>query len=151
MAGDDIDLIDFDLSGQRDFGSLGGQTLAQLPGHDLHIRRVQAQFLGDLPVGQIQPHKVQAQNPDPERLVMAGKNGTGQVIEASAAATAEMALAVRLGIIMAIADHVGAATVRAEDRLRPAVPAHQLVTFCVIEQRRKIDQIGHGPPSKQPR
>lgn len=37
-----------------------------------------SQFLGDLAVRQIQAHDVEAQHPDPQRLVMSGQHGAGQ-------------------------------------------------------------------------
>src|SRR3954451_397682 len=40
--------------------------------------------LGDLPVREVQAHQIQAQHPDPQRLVVAGQNGSGQVAEARA-------------------------------------------------------------------
>ena len=40
-------------------------------------RGAQTQFRGDLPVGQVQTYEVEAQHPDPQRLVVpAGASGT---------------------------------------------------------------------------
>ena len=66
---------------------------------------IQTQFPGDLEIGQVQPHEIQAQDPDPQRLLMAGQDCPGQVIEATAAFLAAVALAVALGLIMPIANH----------------------------------------------
>jgi hypothetical protein len=69
----------------------------------------------------------QAQHPDPQRLMVPGQNGASQVVEAAAAGCAAVALAMRLGIVPAMAGDRGAVTGRAASTLRPAMPADQLV------------------------
>ena len=105
---------------------------------------LEVQLLGDLPVGEVQAHEVQAQHPDPQRLVMAGQDGAGQVVEAGAARRAAVALPVRLGVVPAVAGDRGAAAARAADALGPAVLAHQLEALRVVDQRRQVHQGGHG-------
>ena len=80
-------------------GLPGDDPLAQLRGHHLGVVLVEVQFLGDLLVGEVQAHEVQAQDPDPQRLVVAGEDGVGQVVEAAAAAVALVALPLRLGVV----------------------------------------------------
>jgi hypothetical protein len=65
---------------------------------------IQAQFPGDLEIGEIQPHEIQAQDPDPQRLMMAGQDCPGQVIEAAVASFAAVALAVALSLIVTVAN-----------------------------------------------
>ena len=72
MPGHDVDLVDLHLTLQPHGRGLGNQAAAQLLGHGVHVRHVEAQFLGDLTVRKVQTHEVQAQHPDPQRLVMAG-------------------------------------------------------------------------------
>jgi hypothetical protein len=50
VPGHDVDLIDLHLALQPHGWSLGDQAAAQLLGHGLRIRPVEAQLLGDLPV-----------------------------------------------------------------------------------------------------
>src|SRR5262249_17353107 len=60
-------------------------------------------------VRQVQPHEVQAKEPDTKRLVVAGEDRPGQVIEPPAAAMALVAPAVRLGLIPAVLGNLGGA------------------------------------------
>ena len=76
---------------------------------------IQTQFPGDLEIGEVQPHEIQAQDPDPSGLVMAGQDCPGQIVEAPAAPFATVTLAVVLRVIVAIADHRMARTARALD------------------------------------
>ena len=94
--------------------------------------------IGDLPVRQVEAHEVKAQDPGPKRLVMAGQNGAGQIIEATLALLAPIALPMPLRVIMAVTSHRGAVTVRAADALGPPMPAYQLVAFRVDKQRREL-------------
>ena len=66
---------------------------------------IQTQFPGDLEIGEVQSHEIQAQHPDSQRLMMSNQDCPGQVIEATAAAFAAVALAVTLSLIVAIANH----------------------------------------------
>jgi len=49
-------------------------------GHRLHVRGAKVEFPGDLPVREVQAHEVQAQNPDPQRLVVRGQDRAGLVV-----------------------------------------------------------------------
>src|SRR3954452_11876058 len=89
-------LVDLDLAPEPHRLDPGDQAGAELLGHELHVRLAQAQLLGDLPVREVEAHEVQAQNPDPQRLVMAGQDVAGQVVEAGAAGGAAVTLPVRL-------------------------------------------------------
>src|SRR3712207_6013092 len=67
VASDHIDFVDLDLALQPRSRDFGDQAAAQLLRHDLHVRPRKAQFLADLPVREVQPHEIQAQNPDTQR------------------------------------------------------------------------------------
>ena len=84
MTGNDIDLVRLDNAVQDHRRKLGCDAGAQLFGHRLHIGDGQIEFLGDLAIRQVQAHEVQAQHPNPQRLVMPGQHCAGQVIEAGA-------------------------------------------------------------------
>ena len=101
---------------------------------------IQAQFPGDLLIGEVQPDEIQAQYPDPKRLVMAGQDRSGQVVEATAAAFATVALAVALFLVMTVADHRMARTTRTAHAIGPTMLTDQLVALVVINERGKIDQ-----------
>ena len=55
--------------------------MAQLLRHGLHVRSIQAQLQDDLPAREVQAHEGKAQHPHPQRLVMAGQHGAGQLTE----------------------------------------------------------------------
>ena len=58
---DDINLISLDRALQPHGRHLGDEAGAQLFGHGLDIVLVQIQFVGDLPVRQVEPQEVKAQ------------------------------------------------------------------------------------------
>src|SRR4051795_3141302 len=115
----------------------GGEPLPQGLGHGLHVGDAEVEFPGDLPVGEVQPHQVQARHPDPQRPVAPGQHGAGQGVEADPAVVAAVALPVGLGVVPAVAGDPGAAAVRAADALGPAVLPDQLEASRVIDQRRQ--------------
>lgn len=51
------------MTGQGRFRLASNDPFPQLPGHPLHIVRARPQPLGDLGVGQVQPHEMQTQDP----------------------------------------------------------------------------------------
>src|SRR5512142_2103749 len=58
MASHDVHLVTLHLPGQAWLRLSGHHSGAQLLSHLLNVVRVQAQLLGDLPVGEIQPHEI---------------------------------------------------------------------------------------------
>src|SRR3954451_6958444 len=118
----------------------------QLLGHELHVRACESKLQGDLSVGEAQAHEVKAQHPDPQRLVVARQHRAGQVVEATRASLAPIALPVRLRVIAAVAYHGVAAASGAANALRPAMLPHQGEALGVIDQRRQVDQVrcSHG-------
>jgi hypothetical protein len=100
----------------------------------LNIATVQVQLLGDLFIRQIQAHKVQAENPDLERLMVSGKDGVGQIIEASLAIFALMALPIRLFLMVTPPDNIFRITKWALYPIGPAQLTHCGVTLGVIYQ-----------------
>src|ERR687886_428395 len=99
VAGNDVDLVDLDLALDDHRRELGGEPVPQGLGHRLHVRHPEVELLGDLPVREVQAHQVQAQHPDPQRLVVTGQDGAGQVVEAGATPRTAVSLAVRLPIV----------------------------------------------------
>ena len=135
MAGHDVDLVDLDLALQPHRDSLGDQAAAELLGHGLHIRPVEAQLLGDLTGGEVQAHEVQAQHPDPQRLVVPGQHGAGEIVEAPRTGLAPVALAVRLRVVAAVTHHGAATAPGTAHALRPAPLAHQGEALGIVDQR----------------
>ena len=139
MPGHDVDLVDLHRTFQCRYRDLGRQPVAQLLGHELHVRAGEPQLQGDLPVGEVQAHEVQAQHPDPQRLVMPGQHRAGEVVEAPRAALAAVALPVRLAVVAPVADHRGAAAPGAAHAFWPAALAHEGKALGVVHQARKVD------------
>src|SRR3954467_14886807 len=104
MSCDHIDFVAFDLALQHDRGATGDDPLAELLDHRPGVIFVGIEFLSDLQSREIEPHEIQACDPGSQGPVMAGEDGVGQVVEASAAVPAFVALTVRLGVIPAVLD-----------------------------------------------
>jgi hypothetical protein len=149
VSGYDVDLVDLHLAFQRCRWDLGRQSVAQLLGHELHIRAGEAQFLSDLPVGEVQAHEVEAQHPDPQRLMMPGQHCAGEVIKATRTGLAPVPLPVRLRVVAAVAHHGGTAATGAAHALRPAMLPHQGEALGVIDQRGEINQVQYRHGGKR--
>jgi hypothetical protein len=145
MTRHDVDLVGLHLTVEPHLGLALDQTLTKLAGHGLDVALVEVEFLGDLPVRQVEAHEIQAQHPDPQWLVMAGQNRAGEVVETRLAVLAQPALARVPDIVPAVPDHVGAVAGRAPHTGRPAMLADQVEALGVVEQRGQADQVGaHG-------
>ena len=134
MPGHDRDLIAFDLAAERDLGLALHDPLPELGGHLLGIIGVEVQLLGDLCVGEVQAHEVQAQDPDPQRLMVPGEDGPGQVIEPLPAAVALVALPVELGVIPPVLGHLGTAALGASSPLRPPHGPDGLEALGIVDR-----------------
>jgi len=93
-----------------------------------------SQLLGDLPIGKVQTHEIQAQHPYGQRLMVSGEHGFGQVIEGSIAHSTEITLSVRLSFIWSIFDDFGGVAMGTLDTFRPTKAANHLVTLGVVNQ-----------------
>src|SRR5215217_3949681 len=102
------------------------------------------EFRGNLPVGQVQTHEVEAQHPDPQRLVVPGQHCPAEVVKARHARLAAIPLPMRLRVVMPVPDHRLAAASRATDALWPAVLPHQGEALRVVEQGCEVDRVHCG-------
>src|SRR4051812_8985130 len=141
VAGHHVNLIDLHLTLQPGCWDFGHEATAQMFRHRLHVGRAQPQLQGDLPVREVQAHKVEAQHPHPQRLMVPGQRRAGEVVKAPGAVLAPITLPMRLGVVAPVADHRIAAATGAAHALGPAVLAHQREAFGVVQQRREIDQV----------
>jgi hypothetical protein len=73
--------------------------LAQLTRHLLCVVLIEIKLLGDLAVREVEPHKIQAQYPHPQGLMMAGKDRVRQIVQAALAGLTLVALTLGLGVI----------------------------------------------------
>lgn len=140
MPGDHIDLVDLDHAFKFHLGRLGNEALPQARGHRMDVVLIQAQFPGDLAIGEVQPHEIQAQHPDPKRLMVAGKDCPGQIVEPPTAIFATVALAMPRLLVMTVADRRLARTAWATNPIGPAMLTDQIVALCVINERGEVDQ-----------
>src|SRR4051812_10026720 len=74
--------------------------------------------------------------------MMAGQNGSRQVIEAILAGLAQVSLSAPLTIVMAVADHSCATAVEADNAVRPAELTNDFIALRFVEQGRQLDQHG---------
>ena len=88
---------------------------------------------------EVQPHEVEAQDPDPQRLVVAGEDCPGQVVEPLAAAVALVALPLGLGVVVAVLGGPGTATLGAPYAVRPAHQADGLEALGVVDEGLDVD------------
>src|SRR5215218_10785969 len=151
VPGHPVDLIDLHLAFQPRVRGPGHQAAAQMLRHGLSVGRAQLQLQGDLPVGEVQPHEVEAQHPHPQRLMVSGQRRAGEVVEAPSTRLAPIALPMRLGVVAPVADHRIAAAAGTAYTLAPAVLAHQREALGVVQQGREIDQIDGSHDAEAPR
>ena len=102
MSRHNIDFIAFDFTAEDLDGLALDDPFAELGGHRLGLVGVEIQLLSDLFIGEVQAHEVEAEDPDPQWLVMTGEDGAGEVIEELLTGLASVALACRLGRVMAL-------------------------------------------------
>jgi hypothetical protein len=102
VPGHHVHLVVLDLAGEPDLGLALHDPLPELRGHPLGVIGMEVQLLRDLLVGEVQAHEVEAEGPDLQRWMMAGEDRPGQVVEATGAIAALVALAGRLGIIASL-------------------------------------------------
>src|SRR3954451_7149005 len=144
MSSYNVDLVGFDLALQCGRWGSAGQPLAKMLGHRLPLRGAQPKLLGDLPVGEVQSHQVEAQQPHAQRLVVPGQHRAAQVVEPSMACLAQIALPVPLAVVMAVADHHGTVAVRTAYAIRPAMLTDKLKALGFVQQAREVDHVGYG-------
>ncbi len=99
MSGHHRDFVAFDLASERDFGLPLDEAFAKLRCHFLNIVTVQIKFLGNLFIREIQSQEIQADDPDPPRLVVAGEERPSQVVEAFATGVAFGGFSTDLGYL----------------------------------------------------
>ena len=74
MSGYNIDLVTLYLVLKDNIRTFFTDSLSQLLSHFLYVILVQIEFVGYLPVRQIQGHQIQAMHPDFQRSMVSGKH-----------------------------------------------------------------------------
>lgn len=139
MPRNDINLVAFDRAFQLGLRFLCDNAVAEDCGHLLNGVFVHLQFGGDLPIGEIQSHKVKAKHPNAQGLMMPGEHGSGEVVEGTVAHSAEVALPLRLRVIVSVFGDFGRVAVWAFDAFGPTKTANHLVAFGVVDQSLNVN------------
>ena len=114
-----IDFVAFHFAAERDLRLSFNDALTKLSGHLLGIVIVQIQLLSNLFIREIQPHKIEAEHPDAQRLVVTGKDRPGEVVEPLPTDGALILLSCRLGFVVPLFRDLGRVAVGAGHPLGP--------------------------------
>ena len=114
-----IDFVAFHFAAERDLRLSFKDALTKLSGHLLGIVTVQIQLLSKLFIREIQPHKIEAEHPDAQRLVVTGKDRPGEVVEPLPTDGALILLSCRLGFVVPLFRDLGRVAVGAGHPLGP--------------------------------
>jgi hypothetical protein len=139
MSRHDIDFVTLDLASKHDGGTAIDDPLTELLDHRLTVVAVHVEFLGDLQTRPIQPHAVDADDPGSKGLVMAREAGPGEVVEPPLTSVAEVALAMRRGVITPVLDHRLERAVRSENPVGPVHLPNRLEAPGVVNQVPDVD------------
>ena len=97
-----IGFVAFDLAAEDLDGLAFDDPFSKLGRHHLGVVGVEIQLVADLLIREIQSHEIEAEDPDPQRLVMAGENGPGQVVEVFLTGLALVTLTLGLGGVVTL-------------------------------------------------
>jgi hypothetical protein len=134
MPGNHIDLVTFDLPRELSRRLAGDDPLAELLCHVLRIARMHIQLMRDLAVRKIQSHKIEAQNPNLQRLMMPFEERAGEVIEVPVADSTPIALPLGLGVVPTMFGHRIGSTMRTAHPLGPAHLTNGLETLGIVNE-----------------
>ncbi len=86
----------------------------------MRVVLIEIEFLGNLVVREVEPHEIQAQYPHPQGLMMTGKDRVRQIVKASLAGLAQVALPLGLGVVASLLSNLKAITTWTKDTIWPA-------------------------------
>ena len=76
-----IDFVAFHFAAERDLRLSLERCPHEAEWSSFGHRHCSIQLLSDLFIREIQPHKIEAEHPNPQRLVVTGKDRPGEVVE----------------------------------------------------------------------
>jgi hypothetical protein len=100
----------------------------------MHVRLVEIECLGQLSIREIQAHAVQAQNPDPKRLMMTSTDRVSSSVEVAGTGLAQVALTLRLSVVTTWFDDLRAVTGWTTNAVWPAEGTDGLKAFGVVDE-----------------
>jgi hypothetical protein len=103
----------------------------------------QVQFLSNLLIGEVQPHEIQAQNPNPPGLMMPSENRAGQIVKTLPAVLALVPTTLGLGIVSTLLGDLLGPALGTGHSVRPPHFADGSIAFGLIDQ---ILEVYHGTP-----
>src|ERR1035437_4102169 len=95
--------------------------------------------MADLFIREIQPHEIEAEDPDPQRLVMASEDRPGQVVEEFLTGLALVALSLRLGRIVTLFRDPRRVAMGTGYTLRPTQLTDCLEALDVVDEVLDVD------------
>ena len=137
MSCNNIDFVSFHFTRKYDFRLLGENSISKLRRHVVRAVSVQAKFLTNLCVGQIETHKVEAQYPYVKWLVVTSKNGSSKIIELPLAVAALVPLPLLLRFVKAAFDNMTGTANNAADTVGPASSTNLCKTLPIVHQKQK--------------
>src|SRR5260370_23306213 len=100
--------------------------------------------MSNLFIREVEPHEIETENPDAQRLVMTSEEGPGQIVEAFPTGVALIFLPCGLGLVPSLFGHPRRMAMRAVDPFRPAHLANRLEALDIVDEVLDVD---HHPCS----
>lgn len=139
MTRHDIHFVALDRSREFDLRLLGDDAGSKRRRHFVDLRFTHFQFVGDLSIGKVQTHQVQAEHPNGKRPMMPGEDRFCQVVERFVARAAKVMLAIGLNVVVSVFDDVVRLAMRTFDAFGPAKTSHHLVALGVVDQSVNVE------------
>ena len=136
-----IDFVALNLAFERDRRSAIDDPLTKQLNHRLDVVSIHVEFLGDLQTRQIQTHKVEANDPSLQGLMMTCEDGSSEIVKPFLATVAEVALAIGLSVVTAVLDNSIARAIRTNDDIRPSHVADGLEALGVVDEVLDVDHV----------
>jgi hypothetical protein len=95
---------------------------------------IQAKLLANLRIGQIEPQKVEAQYPNSKWLMMAGKNGSREIVKLSFTVAAMVTLPIFLRLVKTSLGNAARTAGNATDAIGPSHPPNLFKALPIIHQ-----------------
>lgn len=141
-----IDFVAFHFAAERDLRLSLNDALTMLSGHLFGIVTIQIQLVSNLFIREIQPHKIEAEHPDAQRLVVTGKDRPGEVVEPLPTDGALILLSFRLGFVVPLFRDLGRVAVRAGHPLGPTHRSDGLKALGIVNEVQNIEHpCTHNP------
>src|SRR5262249_14940217 len=113
--------------------------------HLIGITLIDGQLVGNVLIRHIQPHKIQTQYPHFQRLMMARKDGVGQIIKTFVTVVTCIALTSWFRVIKATLHNLLRLTRGTPNAIGPAHLTNRLITLHLVDEILDVDLHGRTP------